>query len=67
MQEIIFIVKESEEGGYIASGLNDAIVTDGETLVELKKNVTEAMHCHFEDDEPKLVRLHMVSEEVFSV
>jgi len=64
MQEIIFIVKESEEGGYIASGLNDSIFTDGETLKELKDNVKEAVLCHFEDDSHKIIRLHMVREEV---
>ena len=67
MQEIIFIVKESEEGGYLASALNESIFTNGESLQELKKNVTEAIQCHFDDDSPKIIRLHMVREEVFSV
>jgi predicted RNase H-like HicB family nuclease len=67
MQEIIFIVKESEEGGYLASGLNDSIFTEGDNLQELKSNVKEAVLCHFEDQDPKIVRLHMVKEEVFSV
>ncbi len=67
MQEIIFIVKESEEGGYIASALNESIFTDGESLQELKSNVKEAVQCHFDDDTSKIVRLHMVREEVFSV
>ena len=67
MQEIIFIVKESEEGGYIASALNESIITDGETLQELKNNIKEAVRCHFDDDTSRIVRLHMVKEEVFSV
>lgn len=67
MQEIIFVVKESEEGGYIASALNESIVTDGYTLQELKTNVKEAVLCHFDDDTSKIIRLHMVREEVFSV
>ena len=67
MQEIIFVVKESEEGGFIASGLNDSIFTDGETLQELKSNVRDAVLCHFEDDSGKMIRLHMVREEVFAV
>lgn len=67
MKEIIFIVKESEEGGLIASALNESIVTDGETLEELRINVKEAVQCHFEDDDRKIIRLHMVKEEVFSV
>ncbi len=67
MQEIIFIVKESEEGGYLASGVNDSIFTNGETLAELRENVKEAVRCHFDDESRKLIRLHMVREEVFSV
>lgn len=49
MEEIIFVVKESEEGGFIASGLNDSIITDGETVEELRNNVKQAVRCHFED------------------
>lgn len=67
MEEIIFIVKESEEGSYIASGLNDSIITDGESIEDLKANVKEAVRCHFEDITNKLIRLHMVREEVFSI
>lgn len=67
MEEIIFIVKESEEGGFIASGLNDSIFTDGDTLKELKENIRDAVRCHFEDESKKIIRLHMVKEEVFSV
>lgn len=67
MKEIIFIVKESEEGGYLASALNESIFTDGESLQELKNNIKEAVQCHFDDDAPKIIRLHMVREEVFSV
>jgi len=67
MKEIIFIVKESEEGGYLASALNESIFTDGESLQELKSNIKEAVQCHFDDDTSKIIRLHMVKEEVFSV
>ena len=67
MQEIIFIVEESEEGGYIASALNQSIFTDGDSLQELKSNVKEAVQCHFDNDASKIIRLHMVKEEVFYV
>jgi predicted RNase H-like HicB family nuclease len=67
MQELIFVVKESEEGGYLASGVNDSIFTDGATLKELKENIKEAVRCHFDDQETKLIRLHVVKEEIFSV
>lgn len=67
MKEIIFVVKESEEGGYLASGLNDSIYTDADNLPELKVNIKEAVRCHFDDDDAKIIRLHMVREEVFSL
>ncbi len=66
MTEIIFIVVESQEGGYEAKALDQSIFTEGDTLEELKQNVKEAVHCHFEEDTPKMVRLHFVKEEVFA-
>ena len=66
MEEIIFNVKESEEGGYLATALGHSIVTDGDTMEELRANVKEAVHCHFDDNNPKIIRLHVVKEEVFS-
>ncbi|HHG75073.1 type II toxin-antitoxin system HicB family antitoxin [Persephonella sp.] len=65
MNEIIFLVEEDIEGGYIAKALGESIITQGDTLEELKKNVKDAVNCHFEDDKkPKLIRLHIVKEEV---
>jgi predicted RNase H-like HicB family nuclease len=48
MSEIIFIVETSEEGGYTAKALGQSIFTEGETLDELKKNVKDAVKCHFD-------------------
>ncbi len=33
---------------------------------ELKENIKDAIHCHFEKNGPKIVRLHYVKEEVFA-
>ena len=66
MSEIIFIVEESPEGGFEAKALGQSIFTDGENLQELKENIKEAIKCHFVNDAPKVVRLHMVHEEVFA-
>jgi len=68
MKEIIFIIEEDPEGGYNAQGLGYSIFTEGETIEELKKNIKEALRCHFEKEEdiPKIVRLHFVREEVFN-
>lgn len=63
--EIIFSVQEEPEGGYVAEALGHAIVTQGETMVELRQMVRDAVRCHFEPAErPSVIRLHMVKEEV---
>jgi len=49
MNEVVFVVEESPEGGYTAKALGFSIFTEGETLDELKKNVEEAVLCHFGD------------------
>jgi len=65
MNEIIFLVEEDIEGGYVAKALGESIITQGETLEELKKNIKDAVNCHFEENQkPKIIRLHIVKEEV---
>ena len=66
MQEIIFIVEESEEGGFIAKGLGVSIFTESETMEGLRIAVKDAVKCHFNDDLQRIIRLHMVKEEVFT-
>ncbi len=48
MSELIFMVEEAPEGGYTARALGASIFTEGETWDELKKNIQEAVACHFE-------------------
>ena len=66
MNEIIFIVEESAEGGYEARALGESIFSEAGTLDELRKNIKEAIQCHFDENAPKIVRLHFVKEEVFA-
>lgn len=61
------MVKESDEGGYEASALGHAIVTEADTWEELKEHVREAVLCHFDDDLTRIVRLHFVKDEVVSI
>ncbi|WP_179414332.1 2-oxoisovalerate dehydrogenase [Mucilaginibacter sp. E4BP6] len=68
MNEIFFLVEEALEGGYTAKAIGESIFTEAETLNELKVNIREAVHCHFDDDKlPKIIRLHLVKEEVIAV
>ena len=60
MAEILFIVEEAQEGGFTAKSVGESIFTEGNTLDELKKNIQEAVNCHFDDEKlsPKMIRLH---------
>lgn len=65
MNEIIFLVQESDEGGYAARALEHSIFTEADNLDELRQNVRQAVECHFEpSDKPTMIRLHFVRDEV---
>lgn len=67
VNEIIFHVTESPEGGFEARGLGFSIFTEADTLEELRTMVRDAVACHFDDaDRPAVIRLHFVREEVLS-
>lgn len=71
MSEIIFEVQEDDvDGGYVATGLGHGIVTQGETLEDLRAMVKDAVRCHFGDGAPgpmpKVIRLHFVRDEVLA-
>ncbi|MFC1559217.1 2-oxoisovalerate dehydrogenase [Gemmatimonadota bacterium] len=67
MDELIFIVTEAPEGGYIARALGESIFTEADSLEDLREEIREAVTCHFEDDSPRIVRIHFVREEILSV
>jgi len=65
--EIIFIIEESLDGGFEAKAVTHSIFTEAENVEELKKNIREAVDCHFDEDEkPKIIRLHYVKEEIIA-
>ncbi|MBM3957589.1 MAG: 2-oxoisovalerate dehydrogenase [Gemmatimonadetes bacterium] len=67
MTELVFLVEEAPEGGYTARGLGAPVFTEADTLEELREAVRDAVRCHFDPGtEPKLVRLHLVREEVLT-
>ena len=67
--ELIFEVREAEEGGYIARARGQAIFTEAETWQQLRENVLEVTILHFEDApaKPKLIQLHFVKDELIPV
>lgn len=67
--ELIFEVRDAEEGGYCARALGYPIFTEAETWEELRANVLEATSLHFEDSphHPRLVQLHYTKDELIPV
>lgn len=67
MTEILFVVSEAPEGGYVASGVDASIVTEADDLDQLRVMIRDAVRCHFdEDNRPKVIRLHLVRDEVIA-
>lgn len=68
VDEIIFVVEEAAEGGWIARSLGESIFTEADELEELHEAVRDAVRCHFDDaDMPKVIRLHTVRDELLAV
>ena len=64
--ELIFEIRDAEEGGFCARALGYGIFTQAETWEELRSNVLEAVSLHFEDatECPRLVQMHYVRDEL---
>jgi hypothetical protein len=65
VKEVIFLVEEAPEGGYLARALGYSIYTEADGWQELKTAIQDAVACHWDEGErPSVVRLHLVREEV---
>jgi predicted RNase H-like HicB family nuclease len=63
MNEIIFVVEEAPEGGYIARALGESVFTEADTLEELREAVRDAVRCHFEESQsPSMIRLEQTDK-----
>ncbi|MBK9098228.1 MAG: 2-oxoisovalerate dehydrogenase [bacterium] len=68
IKEIIFIVEESLDGGYEAKAIGESIYTEAETIDDLKKNISDAVRCHFEESElPSIISLRFQREEIITL
>jgi hypothetical protein len=67
--ELIFEIRDAEEGGYCARALGYSIFTEADTWEELRQNVLDATSLHFEESSqrPRLVQLHYVKDELIPV
>ncbi|NCJ05260.1 2-oxoisovalerate dehydrogenase E1 subunit beta [Synechococcales cyanobacterium C] len=68
MVEIVFLVEDDPEGGYTARALGESIFTQADDLTTLRAMVRDAVHCHYinQQNRPKLIRLHIVRDEVLA-
>ena len=64
--ELIFEIRDAEEGGFYARALGHGIFTEADSWDELRANVLEAVSLHFEDatNRPRLVQMHYVKDEL---
>lgn len=67
MVEIVFLVDEAPEGGFTARAVGESIFTEADSIDELRVNVRSAVACHFDEGQaPKLIRLHIVRDEILA-
>lgn len=72
MNQIAFQVEQEEDGGFVAEAHvteNEHIVTQGDTIEELKLMIKDALECHFDNplEIPKTVVLKFIRQEVFAI
>ena len=68
MSEIVFEVTQEADGGFVAECLTEAIFTQADDWVSLRRNVKEAVAAFYFDrpQPPSAIRLHLVRDEVFA-
>lgn len=73
MNQITFQVEQDvTDGGYVAEAYvteDEHIVTQGDTIEELKLMIKDALECHFENplEIPKTVVLNFMRQEIFAL
>jgi hypothetical protein len=69
VEEIIFVVEEAPEGGYVARALGASIFTEADDVETLQSELRDAVLCHYEDESerPRIIRLHFVRDRLLAV
>ena len=68
VNEVIFIVNESVDGGYEAKAIGHAIFTQCDEYLELSEALRDAVSCHFDEENmPSFIRIHFVKDEVIAL
>lgn len=67
VSEIIFVVEDAADGGLLAKAVGASIVTEADSMQDLREVLRDAVRCHFEEaDRPQLIRIHYVRDEVIA-
>lgn len=66
--ELVFVVREANDGGYVARAPGHSIVAEAASWTELRQRARESANKHFENAtvHPERIRLHMVKDELLS-
>jgi hypothetical protein len=63
--ELVFVVEQAAEGGFVARAIGTSIFTQADSLEQLRDAVREAVACHFgEGLGPRSIRLRIMREEI---
>ena len=49
MNELLFLVEEADDGSFRAQAVGEAIHTEADTLEDLRREIRDAVQCHFEE------------------
>jgi hypothetical protein len=65
--EIVFVVDEAPEGGYVARAVGASIHTEADTLELFRTAISEAVACHLDEGKgPRVIRLRLVRDELLA-
>lgn len=69
MTELVFLIEDDPDGGYTARSLGESIFTQADDMETLREMIRDAVVCHFPDEQlrPKVIRLHLVRDEVIAL
>ncbi len=67
MTELVFLIEDAPERGYVARALGASIATEADDLLALREAIRDSVRCHCDGpDIHSAIRLHFVRDEVIA-
>lgn len=64
MDELVFVVTQEPDGGFVAEASGESIITEADSWDELRANVREAVAAfYFDRPAPSRLMLHLLRDE----